>query len=382
MPDPPVQRPVRPTIERIPPRNVDVEARLTDPLTAVDFHDVALFQLLGELSQLSTIPMTLDADALVEMGLSVDTAVTVQMKETTIGGVLEEALSPRGLSYSVVNHQLLIGRPRQAELRRVRYAVSDLTGDAADGMTRFAALVHAVVEPAGWKESGAAGVSNWSDGALVVDQSESAHAQLLILCEKLRVARGQPLRSRLDSARFRLEPRMVRAKSALSQPVTLNYSHPEPLSRILAYLGPTAHVNLLVDGLALAEQRMSVDTEGQLTADHQPLGQALANLLEPMELTWRVIGDRTIEITTPQAAARHAELEFYPVRELLTAEAGGEALVERIQRDLATQLSSDPAITRPTIQFDPPSRALIVRAPQSVQVRVQSLLGAWRVAGQ
>ena len=338
--------------------------------------------------------MTLDADALRELSIAPDVPITVSVKETTIAGVLEEVLGPLELSYSIVGHQLLIGRPRADELRRVRYNVADLAGDTPEGMNQFAALVHAMVDPPSWKDavgngvpSGpravpGAGSSRWSDGALVIEQNESAHAQMLVFCEKLRLARGVPLRSKLDPARFSLEPRTAVAKAMLSRPVTVNFGRPEPLARMLAYLQSSTQAIFLVDQVALAEQRTSVETGGLLIADHQPLDQALTALVEPMDLAWRVISERTIEITTPQTAARHADVEFYRVAELLSGEAAGQQLIGRIERELASAAASDPSSARATIRFDAPSHSLIVRAPQSLQLRVAALLNDWRVARQ
>jgi hypothetical protein len=398
--DPPPGRVARPSVERVPPKDVDVQSHLTNPAAGVNYKQVPLVQLLAELSQWSTIPITLDADALRELSIAPDVPITVSVKETTIAGVLEEVLGPLELSYSVVGHQLLIGRPRADELRRVRYNVADLAGDTPEGMNQFAALIHAMVDPTSWKDavgngvpSGpravpgtshvmGAGSSRWSDGALVVEQNESAHAQMLVFCEKLRLARGLPLRSKLDPARFSLEPRTAVAKAVLSRPVTVNFGRPEPLARVLANLQSSTQAIFLVDQVALAEQRTSVETGGLLVADHQPLDQALTALLEPMDLAWRVIGNHAIEITTPQAAVQHANVEFYRVAELLSGETAGQQLIGRIERELASAAASDPSSASATIRFDAPSRSLIVRAPQSVQLRVAALLSGWRVARQ
>jgi hypothetical protein len=379
MPNGPAARPVRPSVEKVPPKAVDVETHLTDPLAGVNYSAIPLARLLAELSQLSTIPISLDADALAELNVAPVVPITLRTKETTVAGVLEEALSPLGLSYSIVGHQLIISRPQQSELRHVRYAVSDLAGETAESTAAFSGLVQAIVDPAAWKQAGGKTTAQWIDGALVVTAGESTHAQLLVFCEKVRVARKLPLRSKIDPARFRLEPRTSLAGPMLADPVTANFGRPESLSRILGYLRGKTQLTLLIDQAALAEQRTSIEMEGTLAADRQPLGQTLTALLEPMELTWRVVGPRAIEITTPQAAARHGEVEFYPAGEL-AAGVGGEALVARIDRELAAGADVDPQIPRPVIRFDIPSRALIVRAPQSVQLRVATLLNEWRIA--
>jgi hypothetical protein len=399
--EPPAGRVARPSVERIPPKDVDVQARLASHIAGVDYKQVPLVRLLAELSQWSTIPITIDADALHELSIAADVPVTMSVKDTTIAGVLDEVLRPLRLGYRVVGHQLLITWPQTDALRQVRYNVVDLSGDTPEGKTQFAALVKAMIEPASWKDTDpvgnglhavpgpsgasvvpAAGTSRWSDGALVVEQSESAHTQMIIFCEKLRLARGLPLRSKLDPARFGLEPRTSAAKAMLSRPVTLNFGRPEPLASVLAYLQTSTQAIFLVDQVALAEQRTSVDMRGVLVANGQPLDQALTTLLEPMDLAWRVVGERTIEITTPEAAAKHADVEFYRVTELLGGDGKGEQLIARLQRELSSASASDPVRAAATIRFDAPSRALIVRAPQIVQLRAAALLSTWRVARQ
>ncbi len=378
----PAARIARPSVERVPPKDVDVQAHLAAHIAGVDYKAVPLVQLLAELTQWTTIPITLEADALHEMNIAADVPVTVTVKDTTVGGVLDEVLHPLGLSYSVVGHQLLIGRPATDELRRVRYNVADLAGDTPEGRTQFATLVHAVIEPTSWKEVRGTGTSLWSDGALVIEQNESAHAQMIFFCEKLRLARGLPLRSKLDPDRFNLEPRIAAAKATLSKPVTLNFGRPEPLSSVLAYLHSSTQAIFLVDQIALAQQQTSVAASGILVADRQPLGQALTTLLEPMDMTWRVIDERTIEITTNQAAARHRDVEFYRVAELLAGDPAGQQLITRIERELASSIASDPSTPSAKIHFDAPSHSLIVRAPQDIQLRVANLLSGWRVARQ
>ena len=365
----------------MPPRDVDVDARLADPLPGVDFQNVPLWRFVSQVSALSTIPISLDVDELAEMSLSIDTPVSVRASDATVSGVLDEALGPCGLAPRVVKGQLIVGRTPSPGLRRVGYAVDDLVGakPSPEQQDRFTKMVHALVAPASWKEAGGAGTSSWSDGVLIVEQNESAHAGLLILCEKLRLARSLPLRSQADPKQFRLVPRSERAKAALSAPVTANFGRPEPLPHILAYLGEAAHVRLLIDQAALADEQLAGETEACLAAQKLPLAQALAALLEPLELTYRAIDEQTIEITTPHAAARRAELEFYPVAHTPSSES---ELIASVRRELESAGISTSLLDGVAMQYDAPSRALLVRAPQSVQIQVQAVLGTLRIARQ
>jgi hypothetical protein len=375
----------RPSLQRIAPRDVDLDARLADRVQAIEFQEAPLSQFLSDLAQMSTVPISLDGDALAEMNLSADMPISVQLKNTTLAGILDEALTARGLGWRAAGHQIEVGRAPSQQLRRVRYSVSDLTGNSPESRLQFAELVHALIEPSGWSEADGSATSVWSDGALMVTADASAHAQMLVFCEKLRLARGLPLRSRVPAERFHLDSRTAHAKAGLNVPITANFARPESLEKILGYLQSTTHLNLLIDHAALAADGISAESEGALVAQQQPLSQALAALLEPMELTYRVIDDRTIEITTPKAAAARAEVEFYPAGDLLAAGSEAHELVARITRELAAADQAgprNPAAPRPSIQFDAPSKYLIVRAPQNVQHRIEALLGSWRIAKQ
>ena len=333
-------------------------------MPAIEFDRSPLTQFLSDLSQMSTVPISLDIDALSEMNLSADVPISMELKNTTLAGILDQALIVHGLGWRKVGNQIEVGRPAPQEPRSVRYSVADLAGNSPESRRQFAALVHSLVEPSGWSEAEGSATSVWKEGALVVTADASAHAQMLVFCEKLRLARGLSLRSRFPRKRFHLDSRTAHAKAVLDAPITVNFARPEPLEKILSYLHSSTHLNLLVDNVALAEDGMSAESEGMLVAQQQSFGHALAALLEPMELTYRVIDDRTIEITTPKAAARHADVEFFSAADLPDAGSDGHDLIARITRELNADPAAAPraGTPSPTICFDPASRYVIVRA--------------------
>lgn len=367
-----------PTLQRIAPRNVDVAAQLAGKIDAIDFQQMPLPEFLAELSQMSTMPVSLDVDALAEMNLPADMPISVRLKNTTLAGVLDQALSPLGLAWRPIGHRIEVGRAASQEMRQVRYTVADLAA-SPESRRDFAAMVHSLIEPSGWSEAEGTATSGWSDGALVVNAGPSAHAQLLVFCEKLRLARGLPLRSHGDPNRFHLDSRTDHSKTTLDTPITANFPGPKSLESILAYLRGATHLNLLVDYGALDAAGLSAESESILTAQQQPFGQALSALLEPLDLTYRVVDERTIQITTTKGMAQHAEIEFYPAANALPAGSDGHELIARISRQAAAGDSSRPQVT---IEFDPPSKYLIVRAPQNIQRRIESLLSNWHVAKQ
>ncbi len=75
-----------------------------------------------------------------------------------------------------------------------------------------------LVSPESWQSAGGEGTIETEKTALVVSQTAAVHDQILVFCEKLRNARGRPLKSNRDPKRFELTTRLQQAASALKSP--------------------------------------------------------------------------------------------------------------------------------------------------------------------
>ncbi|MHB1035205.1 MAG: hypothetical protein ACYC35_10715 [Pirellulales bacterium] len=354
---------------------VNVQARLADKIAAIDFAGVSAADFVRFLSELSTLRITLDLDAMSAAGLGPGDPMTVRLSDTTVGGALESALTPYGLAAVIRGNQLQITRVEAApsSLRRVRYTVSDLASDNPAAVGDLAAMACRLIAPESWQENGGPGTIEVADGAWIVTQTSTVHQQLLTLCEKLRTARGKPLRSRLDPARFRLETRSARAAAALRAPVTAHFDRATPLEHLAAHLETVAQVRILVNWVALDEAGIPSDVEGTLSVEKLALAQALKMLLDPLELTCRIVDEKTLEITTPQASAARCELEFYPAASLLAGGATAQNVSERIKGQLPGAKWAG-AGGRGSLAFDSPSGCLLVWQTQAVQIQLGAIL--------
>ncbi len=138
------------TLQRVAPRPVNVDAHLADTLSGIEVRQMPLWAYFDLVSELSSIPITLDAEAVTELGQSASVPVRVKLGETTVAGALDAVLEPLHLGYQVHDGQLVVGYSPQENMRQVRYAVGDLTDSddrargiggtrAADGGARVVA---------------------------------------------------------------------------------------------------------------------------------------------------------------------------------------------------------------------------------------------------
>lgn len=357
------------------PAPAEVTARLAAPIAAVELKDVPLLRAVRLLSSMGNVPMTFDPDPLLELEVTLSDPVTVRLSQTTVGQALEVIVSGRGLVYAVESGQVVITSPAsyRETLRPRRYTVSDLTGGDPAALAEMAALVQRLVVPDSWRANGGRGTLNAEAGVLQVVQTEAVHHHILTFCEKLRTARGRPLRSRLDPDRFLLTTRLDQAKQILDRTVTVNFHEPTPLAAILAYLEELTQADILIDGPALSAAGQPVDRKATLKAEKRPLAAALDELLTPLGLAYRVIDAETLQVTSRKALQARLELEFYPVATALAKGETGPALAERIKSRLAGATWSD-AGGPGVVYFDKPSGCLIVLQSQPVHAAIQQLL--------
>jgi hypothetical protein len=366
-------------IKKTPPVRVDVASRLADPLSQLELTSVPLLKGVDLLAALGTLPITMDADAMAQLGVTPRDPISLEVRSTTVGKALEAAVAQKGLAVTAENGQVLIGPPAEYReaLRKIRYTVSDLTGDDKAAAAELAAMVRKLVAPESWQGSSGRGTIESDGSALVVLQSGDVHRQVLVFCEKLRTARHKPLRSHDDPQHFTLATRWDQARGTLDRPVTANFHEPAPLAKVLAFLAEATGADILIDRAALAMAETSDRVDASLTAQQRALGPALVELLRPLGLAYRIVGPTVIQVTTIEAADERLDLEFYPVGTWLAQGISGPHLAERLKSRIAASTWSD--VGGPAeVYFDPPSKCLIVLQSQPPQVAIERLLAGPR----
>jgi hypothetical protein len=256
-------------------------------------------------------------------------------------------------------------------LRPRRYAVSDLTLGDARAAADLAQVLQTLVVPQSWQAGGGQGTVEVSPDALRVVQTGHVHHQVLVFCEKLRVARGLAPKSGRDPRKFALATRTARARDMLGRFTSVQVSAATPLESALAQFKHPTGTEIFIDCPALAAAGIAGNATKALKIDNRPQGEALRQLLEPMGLAWRAVDADVLQVTTQKAVAARMELEFFPVGKLLAGQPPA-ALIEKIKAKLP---GAAWGAGGGALHFDPASQSLIVLQSQPVQMAVESLLG-------
>jgi len=354
---------------------VDVRPKLAMRVPAIELPEMELGQAVSTISTIAGVPISFDPLAMKQLDVSLRDKVRLEMTEATIAEILQALAAQHKLAPIVADGHVLLGSSNEHRHRlySLKYTLSDLTGNDPKKVGEMAALVRKLVAPETWEPAGGRGTVEPAGDALKVTQTAPVHREILIFCEKLRVARGRPPRSRRNPDEFRLESRTEQAAAVLSRKVTANFHQPVPLLEVADYLARLGDVDILIDRMALGREGLSAQTPASLVVGDTPLSAALDRLAESAGVAWRVIDPATLQITSPAVIASQPELEFYRVSELLTGGRSGPGLAESLTTGVhpATwREAGGPGV----IHFDEPSGCLIVLQSQPVQAEIEQLL--------
>jgi hypothetical protein len=366
--------PTRPARSPLPP--IEVQAQLGVSVARLNLEKAPLDRALDLLSNLSTIPITLDAAAIEYAEIQPNTPVSVRLTNTPIKRALDQTVAAAKLTYIVGGDHILVTPPTDVadEWIVVRTALGELAGNEPKRREEIAGVVAALVAPHTWKTARpnpGEGEIQVDGDDLVVRQTRRVHKELDQLLNRLRTAR----RAVTDDGDLSLlRTRRRQMDPVLSRKITLNYAVAAPLAKIVAALRDETKLTILVDWRALRAVDISPQTPARMTAANEPVETALASLLTPLELTYRILDSRTLQITTIPAAAEAMHVEIYPLGDL----AQDSAAVDKLVRDFRNQwqpLSGEPA---GAFHYDAASRSLLLRHTQAAHNEFEKRLAANR----
>ncbi len=330
----PVKLPV-PGVKPKPKPRLDarLQAGLSEPVRKLSLSKMPLADAVRLVASVGALKVTFDPDALEELGVSLHDPVSIEAAGATVGTLLDKIAAGRNMAPAVENGQIVLTSKTtfRDDLQTAHYTVTDLTRGDSKAANELAGLIQRFVAPQSWQAAGGEGTMEAAPDTLKITQTGSVHHQIVVFCEKLRVARGLPTRSHLDPRQFSLQTRIARATPILGHVASINIGAATPLADILEQLKHPAGTEFLIDRPALAAAGISENVPTKLRSENLPQGVVLRQLLGPLGLAWRAIDADTLQITTQKAVAARLEIEFYPLAKRLAAQPAA-AVIDQIQK--------------------------------------------------
>ena len=293
-------------------RNVDIDVQLRRPIASIEFESVPLVSFIRFVSKMSTIPVSLDPIALKAKGLSSKSIVAVSKQDTTVAEVLESVLAPHGLTLARGKNHL---RVELANTQVSRLDVADLLAGDSLQLDHLATWVNALIASKPNSDAARIGELTVEGQTLVVDGHPNVHFRVKRFLDRLRIARGLEGKHEIASDMLQLE--FSEQSSTLQKPVSANFRIPAYFTDVLEHIAQSAEVDLLVDWESAAKVGWNADGRIRLGVEDVPLGEALTELLEPMELGYQVVAENTIQIVSARDSSANEQVFFHPAEDVL-----------------------------------------------------------------
>ena len=322
-------------VDHQPGHGRDLSVQLAIPIASTEILAMPLAGWLDFVSDLMAVPITLDPNALLVAGLAADRPITISTGDTTSGELLEQALVKYRLHFVEKSGQLSVISQESERPRTSSYDVKELLSSGTTDATSIAAWVRQLVAPNSWSRQGGTGSIQVQGSKLKVEHQHGVQVQVLVLLERMLLARGLPNKSRYPIDRLSIEPTYLVLQPKLEQARTVNFLPWAELRNVLRYVQQAWDVTVIVDWQSLADVQLEPTSLVACSVGEQTWDGFFQQVLEPLGLTWRPLDEETLQITS-QATARMARwIEFYPVNDLVRERySDTNSLVEAIAGDL------------------------------------------------
>jgi hypothetical protein len=350
--------------------------QLTAPVKSLELEGVPLSRLVNMLSEIAGAGVTLDPVAIELAGVSPRTTFAVSAKESTVEAVLRKALAVHHLDLEVQG-----GRPRVVlangnERRTIDCEIKDLVS-GADGSS-IAQLVQGFVSPNSWKANGGTGTLRVDGTTLHVEQTEAVRRDVVIFLERLRLARGLPLRTKYPAALLAAVSPYQKLSAKLGEHTTFTFLAWTRLADIVRQLQELSGFTILVDWSALADTELSPSSPVSCSANDRSWQESFDGVLEPLGLGWWGVDGETIQITCLASLEHIERLEFHEVPAKFRSQFGSnQALIEALQQHVPSGAGKQGKAGLPRIDVDESSGRLVVLASPAIHRAIaQQLVSA------
>jgi hypothetical protein len=337
------------------PRPHNVAEQLSLRVSSFEAAEMPLQQFVATVSDLTNVAITVDPIALELAGTAPRQLVSAQVGEVTVEKLLVDSLAKLRLGVDDDSGRVKIVMAGGEKRRAIAYDAADLVG-AGDGK-QLAALVQQFVSPESWKSGG--GTIEGRGTKLHVDHTQNVRHQVLIFCERLRLARGLPLRSRYPAALLSAEPACSQLAAKLDGKATFTFLPWNRLGDVVRHWEVKSGVTILVDWSALADEELSPNSPVACSANDRSWQDVLDKTLEPIGLAWWPVSKDSIQVTSANAIEDVQRVEFYAISMAMQGEfASNDALIGSLQAELTKQVGQR---LKPTVMaVDEVSGRLIV----------------------
>jgi hypothetical protein len=237
-------------------------------------------------------------------------------------------------------------------------------------------MVERFIEPDSWSAAGGAGDLAVKGTSFEFNNQENAVIGLILFCERLRIARGLPIKSRYPAERLSVESSYSRIAAKLERPTTFTFVPWTRLADVFRDWQEASGVTMLVDWSELAEVELDPASPISCSVVNRTWRESLDGVLAQLGLDWWAVDGETIQITCRDKLTNMRRLEFHSVPQSFRDQFANERnMIESLMGHLRTSTSRDEgSIPITELALDPVSGRLIALGNAAAHQSLTQLL--------
>ena len=324
------------------PLELSAEENLANPLPEVDLKQIPISDAMVLFTNLTGTPISTSPAALRYAAIDANQKINIQGVGIPVADVLNKALASARLSLSTAGQHGLVVREGVESESSVTHKLGDIhaPGNSNSLTDEHLKLLQAYSDQP---------IKLDAKGNLPLTQSKRQQFDLLILAERIRLARGMPTTSKYPKRLLSIEPLYAQLAPVLERKTTFNFVSATRFGALIDHLSQATGLTVLVDWPALAEVGLSPNTTMTALADNCTWTEALDGLLGKLQLGWAPIDGKTLWISSKSADQSRFFTEFYPGMPKQKADSLADSYADLI------------------VVYDEPSRTTIVHANSVTQ---------------
>ncbi|MEQ8846173.1 hypothetical protein [Botrimarina sp.] len=310
-----------PTDETTGPPTADAAQRLASLSPAMELRGVPLSAAVGLVRDLSGVPVALSPAALRRAATGADTEIDLVSDNEPLGDVLADALSRSRLAYATSGPYAVVTRQGVDGSKSITHQVGDLVGDEPSRLAEWLTELTPLADPA----------TIDTDGRLTLAAPLATHYDLVVLCERLRLARGGAPATKYPRELLTAEPALLAAAPVLDRRTTFSFVEPATLAELFDHFERVTGRPFLVDWPALGELGLGPRSRVACSVVNRPWRAALDGVLGPLGLSWDATPLGPLVVSTGAPSPDWRRTDFYPV-----PQEEAQRLAERLPGGAAT----------------------------------------------
>jgi len=319
--------------ESMAQRSADTQAvfeRLDSAKVQIEFVDTPLYEAIAAFMEQVDARYTIDQRALNDIGLDIDTPVTLSLRNVTARSTLRLMLRQLDLTFFVEDDRVIITTPEEAESELITkyYYVKDLVlpkyhddTHPLGVQTDFDELINlltSIVRPESWEElGGPSSITHYGYG-ITVRQTQETHEAIEGTLAALRKARSLPSdKYRVDAISISHHAEEALAMERKLESTRVSFTLVDtPLDEFVSALSNKIETPIFINARALEDAGLSVDVPISFEWNNLRAVNCLQDLNRHLALGWYAQGEYLV-ISTPEEIETDLDTRVYPVRDLI-----------------------------------------------------------------